>query len=405
MAFTSVAITPGSGAAICVDAVSGLDVQVVKLDFGASGASSPAVADGSGNLQVNLAAITSGFLVPVTATAANFKVDASGVTVPISAASAIPVSAANTAPVAVRISSGSAWVDTIPVTGTVAATQSGAWAAKITDGTNNVHLTNPGSGNYALDVNVVSSVAIGGTAADDGATFTAGATPLTPIGGVYNDSVGAVTSGDVGAARITANRGLHANPRNASGAEIGTAASPLYVSPATSPNTQPVSGTVTANQGTASGSASWAVNVKQIGGAAVAVVGTGIQQVSITDSSGNALSDANPLFTAPSAKARTRVTKSVSLSTGTAVAAWTPTSGKAFYITKAVIVISVSDTLAIFDSTNAAANLLSNGTMPTGFFTLDFEAMPWASAAVNNVLEYTAGSSLVGVLTLHGFEE
>lgn len=407
MANTSVAITPGSGANIAVNAAGGLDFQVVKLDLGADGVSLPAVADGSGNLMVNLGAITGGVtFTAVQGTAANLKVDASGATVPISAASAIPISALATAPAFVRISNGSAAVDTLPVSGTVAATQSGVWAAKLTDGTNNAHLTLEGS-NYALDVNIVSSIALGGTSVADGATFTAGTTLGTPISGVFNDSIAAVSSGKAGGVRITADRALHFNPRDSSGNEIGTAANPIFTSPATSPNPQPVSGSVTAIQGTP-GASAWLLDLNKVGGVSTAIAGsgTGIQKVGVVDGSGTAFSETNPLFTAPSGKARTRVTKSVAVASGTGVTVWTPTSGKAFYITKVVFIVIASDTFDLFDNTDSAPNLVASGTMvAASYFTLDFGASPWASSAVNNVLKYTAGSALTGTLTVHGYEE
>src|SRR5271170_5191827 len=134
MANSGVDITPGAGAAIAVNAVGGLDYQVIKLDAGADGASYPLVGDGTHGLPVDVQRVV-GVVVVNNPTAGNLKVDASGATVPVSAASAIPVSALATGPIAVRLSTGSAFVDTIPVSGTVAATQSNApWSTAITDG-------------------------------------------------------------------------------------------------------------------------------------------------------------------------------------------------------------------------------------------------------------------------------
>lgn len=89
----------------------------------------------------------------------------------------------------------------------------------------------------------------GGTSATDSAAFTAGSTAFTLTGGVFNDSVTSLTSGQMGAPRVTATRDLHVNLRNNSGAEIGVSSTPLRVDP-TGSTTQPVSGTVTANAGT-----------------------------------------------------------------------------------------------------------------------------------------------------------
>lgn len=131
--------------------------------------------------------------------------------------------------------------------------------------------TADGSGNLitstssALDVNIKSGAAAGGTALVDDATFTAGSTSFTPVGGVFNDSVTDATTGHADTARITAKRGIHTNLRNNSGIEVGTSTTPFQVSLANTASnstavkvdgsavTQPVSGTITANIGTTNG--------------------------------------------------------------------------------------------------------------------------------------------------------
>jgi len=100
-----------------------------------------------------------------------------------------------------------------------------------------------------LNVSVVSGGGAG-FSVQDGSTFTAGTSQLVPTGGVFNDGVAGLTSGNVGEVRMTQFRGIHTNLRNASGNEMGVAGSPLRVDP-TGTTTQPVSGTVTATQGTA----------------------------------------------------------------------------------------------------------------------------------------------------------
>jgi hypothetical protein len=102
-------------------------------------------------------------------------------------------------------------------------------------------------GNTAFRVNCVvgCSASAGFT---DNSAFSAGAMAESNIGGVYNDSLAGVTSGNAAAARITANRALHVNLRNASGNEVGTSGAPVRVDP-TGTTAQPVSGTVTANAG------------------------------------------------------------------------------------------------------------------------------------------------------------
>jgi hypothetical protein len=86
----------------------------------------------------------------------------------------------------------------------------------------------------------------------DNSAFTAGTTTETNVGGVFNDGLTALSSGNAAAARITPNRGVHVNLRNNSGTEIATSANPLRIDP-TGTTTQPVSGTVTSNIGTTNG--------------------------------------------------------------------------------------------------------------------------------------------------------
>jgi hypothetical protein len=100
----------------------------------------------------------------------------------------------------------------------------------------------------------------------DKSTFTYGTTQETPIGGVYQDTAPGLTAGTTGAFRSTANRALHINLRDSAGTESGTASNPIRIDP-TGATTQPVSGTVTVNQGTspwvtsATQSGSWSVSV------------------------------------------------------------------------------------------------------------------------------------------------
>jgi hypothetical protein len=113
------------------------------------------------------------------------------------------------------------------------------------------------SGNTALKVNCV----VGCGAASgftDNSAFTAGAASETNIGGVFNDGLSTISSGNAAAARITSYRALHVNLRNASGTEIGTASNPVRTDP-TGTTTQPVqsagNGTVLSGQQAVTGSA------------------------------------------------------------------------------------------------------------------------------------------------------
>lgn len=81
----------------------------------------------------------------------------------------------------------------------------------------------------------------GGTSETDKATFSEGTTAYTPVGGVFNDTVGApLTEDQGGAMRMTALRAVHSNLRNVSGDEIGVLADPLRIDP-TGSTAQPAS--------------------------------------------------------------------------------------------------------------------------------------------------------------------
>lgn len=82
----------------------------------------------------------------------------------------------------------------------------------------------------------------GGAAAfSDNAAFSFGSTSIGNMGAVVDDTAtNAVAENSAGAPRMTPQRGLHANLRNASGTEVGTAGAPLRVDP-TGTTTQPIS--------------------------------------------------------------------------------------------------------------------------------------------------------------------
>lgn len=95
-----------------------------------------------------------------------------------------------------------------------------------------------------LKVNIKAGAGAGGTALADGAVFTPDTTSLTPIGGMRDDtSPATVTEGDAGVCRITTNRALHVNLRDASGTEYGTSSSPLPVVGRTAVELVPTMGT------------------------------------------------------------------------------------------------------------------------------------------------------------------
>ena len=110
--------------------------------------------------------------------------------------------------------------------------------------------------NEALRIHIVASdIATGGTSAIDESTFTPGVTTFTPSGGVYNDTLAPLTTGDVGVVRMTPDRAFHINLRNDSGTEIATSANPLRTDP-TGTTPQPASQSGTWNINNVSGAVS-----------------------------------------------------------------------------------------------------------------------------------------------------
>lgn len=81
--------------------------------------------------------------------------------------------------------------------------------------------------------------ASGGTSAVDESAFSLGSDSLTPGGGVYNDAAPALSSGEVGAQRVTAYRAGHVNLRKNDGTELGIVTAPIRVDP-TGTTAQPV---------------------------------------------------------------------------------------------------------------------------------------------------------------------
>ncbi len=105
--------------------------------------------------------------------------------------------------------SGTFWQATQPVSGSVTAVQGTG---------SNLHIV--------CDSGCSSSAGFG-----DNSAFTFGTSAINPIGGVFDD-VGSntATENSAAVARITQNKALHVNFRNASGTEIGTSSNPIQVS-------------------------------------------------------------------------------------------------------------------------------------------------------------------------------
>lgn len=78
----------------------------------------------------------------------------------------------------------------------------------------------------------------------DREVYVYGASAFQPVGGVFQDTGATLTAGQAGSARLTAQRGLHMNLRDSSGAELGNLNSDgLWVRPGDGTNVQAYSAT------------------------------------------------------------------------------------------------------------------------------------------------------------------
>lgn len=143
------------------------------------------------------------------------------------------------------------------ISGTISLPTGAATSANQTGGGQKTQIVD-GSGNVIAstsnNLNVQCANCSGaGASSTDEASFTAGASVLAPGGGFFQTTATSnpLTTGQQGMVQMTANRAFFTNLRNASGTEIGTAGTPLRVDPVGT-TTQPISGTVTVNQSTAS---------------------------------------------------------------------------------------------------------------------------------------------------------
>lgn len=370
----NVNITPGSGAIVATDDVSGVQFQKTKLDMGGDGASIPLVGDATYGLPCDVKRVA-GNVTIVPAAAQLFPVSDNGGSLTVDGS--VTAVALATAPVAVRLSTGSAFIDTIPVSGTVTVSQGtpaaagNRWLVQLHDGTT---AANVDAGTGALKVYISGGSAGGGTSLADKAAFVEGTTVMTPVGGEFIAAPTDPSDAHAAAVRITVKRAFHINLRDNSGVELGTSGNALRIDP-TGGTIQPVSGTVTAN---------------------------------LKDNAGTAYSAANPLEVQRSGRKNVRVTNSVALvASQTLVAVWTPAAGKKFYIDKIVLVVTTAGPLKLLDSTATSANtVIDSGAAvnwPTGVYVVNFDE-PCASSTVDNILKYTSGAALVAQCTVHGHE-
>ncbi len=202
------------------------------------------------------------------------KVDASATTQPVSAASLpLPALAATSTKQPALGTAGTPSADVLsvqgvtsmtalkvdgsgatqPVTGTVAATQSGTWTSRVVGnagaimdfagqnasspanslliaGQFNTSPTTITTGNASplqldnagnLLVNIKAGAGAGGTALADEATFTQGTTSYTPAGCIFNSSITNLSSGQGGAFQCTNDRNLFVNLNKVAGTALG----------------------------------------------------------------------------------------------------------------------------------------------------------------------------------------
>lgn len=195
------------------------------------------------------------------------------------------------------------------------------------------------TGGVAFSVNCVSGCSAAGAFTDNTA-FTAGTTTETNIGGVFNDGLAGVTSGNAAAARITASRALHVNLRNNTGTEIGTSSNPVSDDLRTVVGTTVLTGNGTTGAGSprvtiasdntafsvnaiqsgtwtvAQGSPPWTSNITQFGGSNVSTGtgagGAGIPRVTVSNDS-NVLATQSGTWNIGTVTAVTSITNTVTI--------------------------------------------------------------------------------------------
>lgn len=243
----NVGYTPGSGSTIATDeAGDGSQVQLVKLAYSGDGVRTCIAADADG-LKVNLGKSVDvtvlpkgGQVYPVSDNGGSLTIDAVTLPLPTGAATETTlaavlaalvagITAAITGTVPVSDASGSLTVDGgVTAAQGAAAAVASAWPVKISDGSSSVGISAVGA-DKALKVDVIQSVGDAATKVDK-AAFTEGTSTVTPIAGIYNETLGADPSEDQAAAiRTTAKRSLHVSLRAVAGTAIGVANAPVVV--------------------------------------------------------------------------------------------------------------------------------------------------------------------------------
>ena len=87
------------------------------------------------------------------------------------------------------------------------------------------------SGSITVDkIDLQVSASISNIAYSDYTSYSEGASPLVPVGGMYFETAASLTACQLGGLRMTASRALHVNLRDASGLQLGAIGSPLIIS-------------------------------------------------------------------------------------------------------------------------------------------------------------------------------
>jgi hypothetical protein len=248
----------------------------------------------------------------------------------------------------------------------------------------------------------------------DRSAYTFGTTSFGVSGGVFDDTPPAdLTTGLSGAFRVTPKRGLHINLRNQAGTEIGTSTTPIRTDP-TGTTPQPVSGTVTANQGTANTAANaWPAKVTD--GTNTAAVKAASTAAAATDPSAVvALSPNSPIPTGANtigaiSNTGFNVNNSPTVGQGTAAAGtagWPHTQGNVAAVTAAWTSATTVDTTLSLAVTNYSTIMLSyrgSSTLTAGslvFEVSDDGGTNWyAFAATRQDVSYTTETSFTIAVT------
>jgi hypothetical protein len=148
---------------------------------------------------------------------------------------------ANGNPLPVDDAGGSLTVDNAALSVTGGGVESGALRVTIANDSTGVVSIDDGGGSLTIDGTITANAGTGDYLSIFGHTRNEAFKESACIGGELDDTATtAATEGNVSPARITAQRGLHANLRNNAGTEIATSGAPLRVDP-TGTTTQPVS--------------------------------------------------------------------------------------------------------------------------------------------------------------------